>query len=383
MQANVNSMRWLEGRVHWQLIIENSRWLAILLNTHVSCLQLARSGTKMIIANIICSRSIMQEKSDRMWRQELLDVLNEKTVNELMKQPRRLRYLSVLYGFQRLIQVCIEHAILPKHVIRDINPAIYNISKSLGTCNRVRSTNMPWVIAVHLQFMLFVYIAFLPMSLIESSKSTQWEFVSVSKFNYIEIYIYVIIIAYAFFGLSRMALDTNNPFSFSRENHSFGYWGFYEFWCAVEMKNIRTIYGFRTKRTGPREIKGNGLYGKSWASSKIKVFIEKTIGKKLSENHNLYGRTEKIREQLLLSHRSTPKLSNLTLTYTDNEFPSFSFPSCSEDEDTVKYQRKSKNFDFGEQTKTINRNPVVCLSNYNVSLPLSPPKVAKEESILN
>merc|ERR1719250_226654 len=99
------------------------------------------------------------------------------------------------------------------------------------------------------------------MTLVGVHKHPQYKFVALTKINFVDIYIYVIIIAYAFFGLSRMALDINNPFSFTRENHSFGFWGFYEFWCAVEMKNITTIFGFRSERTGRNEINGNGSYG--------------------------------------------------------------------------------------------------------------------------
>merc|ERR1711920_332241 len=100
---------------------------------------------------------------------------------------------------------------------------------------------------MHLQLMLVLYVAVLPMVLVGASKYSQWEFVALTKINWIDIYIYVIITAYAFFGLSRMALDIDNPFSFSRENHSFGFWGFYQYWSIIEIDCLRTIFGFHVK----------------------------------------------------------------------------------------------------------------------------------------
>jgi len=183
MQAKASSARWWEGRVQWQTIIENSKRLAVLLNTHLQCPRLSRYGTRMIIANLICMRNCMQDKYDDVWQEELLKILDWKTVDKIMDQPRRLRYLSVLYGFQRIIWVCIDHKLLPREVIRDINPTIVTISNSLGACNRIRITKLPWIIAVHLQLMLFVLIGVLPLSLVGIQKQGNWEFVNITKYS--------------------------------------------------------------------------------------------------------------------------------------------------------------------------------------------------------
>jgi len=362
MQADLSSARWWEGRVHWQMIIQKSKRLAVLLNTHLSCLRLSRAGTRMIIAHIICVRNYIQEKSDPVWRQELLQVLDMNVVKQIMKQPRRLRYLGILYGFQRLIQVCIQNRILEKQVIRDINPTIISMGRSLGTCNRVRSTRLPWVIAMHLQFMLFVYIAVLPMTLVSVQNYKQWEFVALTKINFVDIYIYVLIIAYAFFGLSRMALEIDNPFSFTRENHSFGFWGFYEFWSAQEIFNVRSIFGWRTNRVG---AKGNAIYGSNWVSSKLKILIECAINCKLSEFSNLYGRTEQIRQQLEQQETSST-LPNVNFTESEGEFSSFTLASCSEPE-LVEIGDRSISEDRAKSQKRKKRR-------VEQKFPLTPPK---------
>merc|ERR1719397_1461389 len=88
------------------------------------------------------------------------------------------------------------------------------------------------------------------------------------SFSIFEIYGYVIIIAYAYFGLSRMAIDVDDPFSFTRENHSFGFWGFYELWSSVELEILRVIFRLRGCKNG-NNVRNTGVYGKKWVSEKL------------------------------------------------------------------------------------------------------------------
>jgi len=256
------------------------------------------------MAHTICVRNVMQDKYDTVWWDELLHVLDRKTVEKIMKHPKRLRYLAVLYGFQRIIELCIENKILPREVIRDINPTIIGMSNCLGACNRIRITKLPWIIAVHLQFILCVFITTLPMSLVGVQKYSEIDFVVITKINGVDIYIYVIIIAYAFFGLYRMALNIGDPFSFSQENHSFGFWGFYEYWTSEEVKNIRTIFNFRAKRDVKDGMYRDGDYGDHWVSTKFEVPIRRTIKSDLPKTHNLYGRVDEIMNGLLVNKRT-------------------------------------------------------------------------------
>jgi len=365
MQADASSMRWWEGRVEWQMIIENSKRLAVLLNTHVSCLRLSRFGTRMIIASTICIRNLMQERCDEVWREELLELLDEKKVNKLMKHPRRLRYLAVLYGFQRVVQVCVDQKIIHWAVLRDINPTIMNISKSLGACNRIRITQLPWVIALHLNFMVFIYIALLPMSLV-ALQPNHWDFVHTTKIPWVYIYPYVIIIAYAFFGLYRMALEIDNPFSFSRENHSFGFWGFYQYFSSIEMENLRTIFGFRVKRDSETGMRTEGDFGSTWAINKIDIPIRRVIDSKLPETHNLYNRTHMVRQQLLFKPHSLMNFSlSMSLRELDMDCSSFTFASASESEEFT------SQFPFITQKHINSRYQGLadCLSQFDVNLP--------------
>jgi len=379
MQAGVSSERWWEGRVHWQLIIEKSKRLAVLLNTHVDCLRLSRTGTRMIEAYIICARCFMQDYSDSVWRVTLSELLDDNRVDEIMMQPRRLRSLCILYGLQRLICVCIDYRILSMQVIRDINPIIMSMGRSLDICNRVRTTKLPLVIAMHLQLMLLVYVAFLPMVLVGALKYSQWEFVPLTKISYIDIYIYVIITAYAFFGLSRMALDIDNPFSFTRENHSFGFWGFYEYWSSEERKNLRSIFGLRSERVGRKEINCNGLYGMKWDSSKLRPLVEAAIECEPQESSNLYGRTEQIRQQLLINSRTLSNFSNLCLTATDRDCSLITLGSCSWSGTLDEVQCQARRSSSDDQGTNLNKKTLKNVArNFTITLPTTPTYQSRE-----
>merc|ERR1719193_1778349 len=307
MQAEASSTRWWEGRVQWQSIMENSKRLTVLINTHHACLRSSKYGTRLILGLAICVRNLLQNKYDPVWEEEMLEVLDELTVNRIMKQPRRLRYLAVLYSLQRIVEVAIESGIMPREVVRDINPTIMSIGQSMGGCNRIRMTKLPWIISVHLQFMYFVFLLFLPMALVGVEKYSEWGF-ALAEMSWRNIYYYTIIIGYAYVGLSKIALDVDDPFSFTREHHSFGFWGFYEYWSAIELENLRSIFRFRAARDekhGKSFVDGNGNYGDSWAGNALEAPIRKILNTDLPITHNLHGLKEKIARWLDINKHGT------------------------------------------------------------------------------
>lgn len=334
MQAAASSRRWWEGRVHWQRIMENSKTLTVLLNTHLSCLRLSKYGTRLILGHTICVRNLLQNKWNPVWREELMEVLDEWTVNKIMAQPRRIRYLAVLYAFQRIIELCIETQIMPREVIRDINPTIVIISQSIGACNQIRMTKLPYVIAVHLQFMFFVFMVFLPISLVGVGEYSEWDY-ALTDMNYFSIYSYGLLIGYAYFGLCRMALDVDDPFSFTREHHSFGFWGFYEYWTAIELEHLRTVFRFRAAKHGEHGMSGNGNYGDRWASDKLEIPIRRLINEDLPATHNLFGRQEKVLKQLDINKRDTSYWDHFNSVDRSSDDESFTFASAPEDEEFV------------------------------------------------
>jgi len=330
MQAASSSKRWVEARVQWQSIIDNSKRLALLLCTNLSSLRLAKYGTRLILGHTICVRNYLQERADLAWKENMLEVLDKKFVGKIMGYQRDLRHLAVVYGLQRLVEYSIEKKILPKEVIRDINPTLVQMGHSLGACNRIRNTKLPWIIYLHLQFILCVFIIALPLSLEGLHKLDSEGGTLARRLSIWEIYAYGIILTYAFFGLSRMAIEIDNPFSFTRENHSFGFWGFYTFWSVAEMVNLQTIFGFRAIESSNKLLQ-DGIYGNKWTVEKLETPIRRIVDTNLPKAHNLYGRTEDIRNQLDQDKRKSSYWAELRIDPSD-DFSCFTFGTDSEDE---------------------------------------------------
>lgn len=326
IQAEASSRRWWEGRIHWQRMMEDSKRLTVLVNTHLSCLRMSMLATQMMCAHTICVRNILQDKLDVYWWAEMLDVLEPNIVDMIMRHRRELRYLAVLYAFQRIIKVSIDSYIMPSEVIRDINPAIISMGRSFGACNRIRLTKLPWIVAVHLHFILLCFCLILPISLVELQHVSQLDFL-----DYIpvpQVYLYVLIISYAFFGLCRMAIDIDDPFSFSREHHSFGFWGFYCYWSRREIKSIESVLDLRTSKHGEKGITATGNYGDDWAADKLEDHIRNIVEDELPTSHNLWGRRLQVLKSLQSEHkRSTKFWEDFNKRLLENESPFVDFVS--------------------------------------------------------
>jgi len=346
IQAEASSLRWWEGRVHWQRMMEDSKRLTALVNTHLSCLRMSMLATQMMIAHTICVRNILQDKLDAVWWGEMLEVLDPNIVDMIMRHPRRLRYLAVLYAFQRIITVAIENGMMPKEVIRDINPTIISMGQSFGACNCIRITKLPWIVMVHLNFMLFCFSLILPLSLIELQHVSQLNFIDdmpVDDLPVVQVYLYVFFVSYAFFGLCRMAIDIEDPFSFTREHHSFGYWGFYVYWSEIEIESIKSVLDLRLGKHGEKGIAATGNYGDNWAADKLEDDIRKIVEDELPTSHNLWNRRSLVLECLQRQRRrNTLFWEDFNKRLLENESPFCPFVSESScdhvaiDNDTIK-----------------------------------------------
>jgi len=282
MQAAVSSTRWWNGRIEWQMIMEKNRRLTMLLNTHLDCISLARYGTRMLAAHTICVWSFLQDKCDWIWREELSEVLNDKTVARIMASSRRLRPLSVTYAFQRLIDLCIQYRVMEKEVVRDINPLLVGLGESFDSCNRCRIAQLPWIMAIHLDSVVFGFVMLLPFTLLsrsnkETDKVHKLVEMNVTDTSVYGVYLYVLVIGYAFYGLYKMAVDIEDPFSYKKESHSFGLWGLIEYWTALNITDIHHIYGYHIKKDEQGNLTADGEYGDYWTVVRLESAIKKAL----------------------------------------------------------------------------------------------------------
>lgn len=341
MQACVSSRRWWRGRIEWQTIMENNKRLTVLLNTHLSSIHLSDFGTRMIVAHTMSVWCFLQDKDSEVWHEELSNVLDKRTIARIMINSRRLRPLAVLYGFQRVIEICIRNRILPKEVVRDINPILVSLSNSFDACNRSRIAQFPWVMAIHLNFVVFIFLLMLPLTLVADSLPNEdgiYTSVSTDKDNVssIAVYSYVLLLSYCYFGLYQMAVDIEDPFSYKRENFSFGLWGLYEYWTAIEMSDIRQIFRFRMRKNQEGKINATGDYGEYWSVQKIEPYVIKAVKAKKLKN------SKQVITQLKRNRRNPSYWEKFQKSCVQEDSSSSFYFSTASDDDVVEDAERLK-----------------------------------------
>merc|ERR1719233_2665153 len=284
MQASVSSKRWWQGRIEWQMLMNKNKQLAIDLNTKLRFAKLTKFGCKLIVAHTITVWCFLQDQDWDGWIRELKNVLRTETITRIMRISRRLRPMAILYAFQRMIEVSISEGILQREAARDINPMLVSLSNSFDACNRSRIAQFPFIMAVHLMSVVFIYLALLPLSLV----------VDYSEYNKMEIvqyhckakviYAYAILVSYSFFGLYEMAVVIEDPFSYKKEHHSFGFWGLWEHWIAIQISDIRDIFGFHVDEITTEKKNSCGSYGEKWSVEKFDSLILRAAEMGILEN---------------------------------------------------------------------------------------------------
>merc|ERR1719193_2850411 len=120
----------------------------------------------------------------------------------------------------------IQHDLLARPVVRDVNPAILNLSHFSGDCARIRYTQVPYGYFLHIRFLLLVYLMFLPLLLMGIPDIT-WE----------AIILYLILISYAYAGLESMATQILNPFDRDESDHPL------DLYCYLNVTDTRYMVG--------------------------------------------------------------------------------------------------------------------------------------------
>jgi len=284
MQARVSSRRWWQGRIEWQMLMNKSKSLAIDFNTKLRFVRLTKFGCRLIVAHTTSVWCFLQDKDDKGWYRELSNILDSKTITRIMRNSRRLRPFAILYAFQRMIEVSILEGIIPRDVVRDINPMLNSLSNSFDACNRSRIAQFPYIMAVHLSFIVLIYLVMLPLTLVVVE--SEYNRVDIDVYNYKAkfIYAYVVLISYSFFGLYEMAVVIEDPFSFKKEHHSFGFWGLWEYWTAIQISDIRNIFGFHIREIIYGEKNSCGTYGETWSAEKFDPPILRAVENGILKN---------------------------------------------------------------------------------------------------
>lgn len=191
-RTNTAYDRWWEGRKAWGGFVNNSRNLAIKLNSMVSG-KAERLRLKLLLQNyVIASKSHLRNgvvATDLMPCDiyPIESFLSKNHVpNALMSQLyfelNRMVEAGQLNGTQLLI----------------LNTEIQSFSDNLGTCERIKKTPIPYSYSIFLKKIIFIYIASMPFGF-------------AMEFGYWSVFI-VSILFYVFASIELLAEEIEDPF---------------------------------------------------------------------------------------------------------------------------------------------------------------------------
>jgi len=224
--ATVANERWMEARKVWEDIIDTTRTLVIILTSTCECQRLLREAVSHVIGCPICIKNYIMGIEDDVWKSELMMVLPPHNCARVMKCRKRMRATFCLYACQRVVESMIKYELLTRPVVRDLNPAIFQLAHFSGDCARIRYTQVPYGYFLHIRFLLMIYLMLLPL-LLMGIDGISWD----------TILVYLVLISYAYAGLESMATEILNPFDRDESDHPL------DLYCYLNLFDTRFMVG--------------------------------------------------------------------------------------------------------------------------------------------
>lgn len=196
--------RWWKARVAWEDIITNSRDAMRIMCCHCNGKEILKLFAKYLIAFSITSKHYLRKRqySPENALNELERVLPDADLNRVWNLSIRYRPLACLYACQRITELSIKMNLFTRPVARDINPRLISLANSLGVCECILFTPIPWVYSVHLRFVMVAFLLITPLAMFSEeplpSKS--------------QLLIFMAIISYSFLTLEDLASKVQTPF---------------------------------------------------------------------------------------------------------------------------------------------------------------------------
>lgn len=164
--------------------------------------------------------------TDKLSEQELaFTILKDEVDLQVLDltEDNKLRGILILHMINRLLNVLVEQNELLPQMYRDIFPRITALNMCIGDCERVEKTPLPFVYAVHLRTLLFVYLVYLPAVI--RSKGV----------GLIMVWFFSTVIQYMFLGLEKMSLEISNPFGYNYSDLPLGHY------CKTIFQTIKLL----------------------------------------------------------------------------------------------------------------------------------------------
>jgi len=186
--------RWWEGRKQWGALVNNTRNLALMVN---SSFPKDDHRTRKRVAILISNFCIAMKEHlrDGVKTEELISVSKEELAvyngkNHVPNHIANEIYQEVRDGHQR--------EAIDGYDFINIKPQVTALLDILGACERIRKTPIPFSYAVYIKIFISIYAILLPFGLYDM---LSWGAIPINMF-----------IFFAFIGLEMMAAEIEGPF---------------------------------------------------------------------------------------------------------------------------------------------------------------------------
>jgi putative membrane protein len=186
--------RWWEGRKMWGNLVNDSRNLTLKLHTHLKLDNLEeRDFFSRMISNFAFSLKEHLRRVPEYQDLEFGDINAEERYNEAPHKPNFV--LTELFG---RVNVLKEKNIIDGFQYLDIQQNLNGMVDSLGACERIRNTPIPYSYSMFMKKFVFLFLITLP-------------FAFLGEFGYWSIAL-VILVTYILLGTELIAEEIEDPF---------------------------------------------------------------------------------------------------------------------------------------------------------------------------
>lgn len=203
-RVNAGYERWWEGRKLWGNVVNDSRNLAIIINQYIGTEQAKELKTKLCYYTLLFPYLIKDELRNKKNSSFLKEYLDEQTYLTVIQADKPGIALSNLIAKE--LHYAHTHGLLDSFAFIQAEKTRAALVDSLGGCERILKTPMPFVMAVKSRRFILCFLLMLPLALIKISNL----FISPGITG---------LIAYALFALDQIGVELQNPFSEKNLSH--------------------------------------------------------------------------------------------------------------------------------------------------------------------
>jgi len=193
-RTNTAYDRWWEGRKLWGSMVNNTRSLAIKLNSFLATTDKEdRMWFAQMIPNLPAS---LKEHLRGKVKPEDLDLVDEDMIRTIEKAKHVPNTISTLL-YNRVTNLFTKNRITGEQLFI-LDRELKEFSEIVGACERIKNTPIPYSYSMYIKKFIFIYLITLPIGLVGDEE-------------YITIPI-VLIISYVLLGVELIAEEIEDPF---------------------------------------------------------------------------------------------------------------------------------------------------------------------------